>query len=109
VIESLVERPVSSRRLELVERKGIGHPDTMCDALVKAAAVALNCLYVNRLGASAHYDLDKALLAGRDRAEPPRRGRAALVAHELDPWPVRRGDDAPVRRCDRSMVAEGVV
>ena len=61
-IESLAERPVSGRRLELVERKGIGHPDTMCDALVEAVAVALNRMYVETVGAIAHYNIDKALL-----------------------------------------------
>jgi S-adenosylmethionine synthetase len=62
VIESLADRPVPSRRVELVERKGIGHPDTMCDALVEAVAVALNRMYLDRLGAPAHYNIDKALL-----------------------------------------------
>lgn len=33
LVEALEGRPVAERRIELVERKGIGHPDTMCDAL----------------------------------------------------------------------------
>ena len=31
--------PVSERRMELVERKGVGHPDTICDSLVEAISV----------------------------------------------------------------------
>jgi S-adenosylmethionine synthetase len=53
-----------------VERKGIGHPDTICDALVEAVAIALNAMYLERLGAVAHYNIDKALLiAGQCRKD----------------------------------------
>jgi S-adenosylmethionine synthetase len=62
VLEALSDGPVSRRRLELVERKGLGHPDTICDALVEAISVALNRMYLERLGAIAHYNIDKALL-----------------------------------------------
>jgi len=61
-LETLSDRPVSRRRLELVERKGLGHPDTVCDSLVEAVSVALNRMYLDRLGAIAHYNIDKALL-----------------------------------------------
>jgi S-adenosylmethionine synthetase len=68
VVEALAGPPVGERRVELVERKGIGHPDTICDALVEAIAVALNRMYLERLGAVAHYNVDKALLvAGQCR------------------------------------------
>jgi len=63
LLEALEQAPVAQRRVELVERKGIGHPDTICDALVEAISVALNGLYLERLGAIAHYNVDKALLA----------------------------------------------
>jgi S-adenosylmethionine synthetase len=61
-IEALTDAPVSRRRLELVERKGLGHPDTIADSLVEAISVALNEMYLARLGAVAHYNIDKALL-----------------------------------------------
>ena len=48
--------------MEVVERKGIGHPDTICDSLVEAVSVALNCMYLAELGAIPHYNIDKALL-----------------------------------------------
>lgn len=47
-IEALQQAPVADRRVEVVERKGLGHPDTLCDALVEAIAVALNRLYRER-------------------------------------------------------------
>jgi S-adenosylmethionine synthetase len=67
-LETLSDGPVARRRLELVERKGLGHPDTVCDSLVEAVSVALNRMYLDRLGAIAHYNIDKALLvAGQCR------------------------------------------
>jgi S-adenosylmethionine synthetase len=63
VIEALRQPPVAARRMELVERKGVGHPDTICDALVEAIAIALNRMYRERTGAILHYNIDKALLA----------------------------------------------
>jgi S-adenosylmethionine synthetase len=62
-VEALQETPVARRRIELVERKGLGHPDTICDSVVEAAAVALGRMYLERAGATLHYNLDKALLA----------------------------------------------
>jgi S-adenosylmethionine synthetase len=68
IMEALPGPPVAARRVELVERKGIGHPDTMCDSLVEAIAVDLNRMYMEHLGAVAHYNIDKALLvAGQCR------------------------------------------
>ncbi|HXJ81534.1 MAG TPA: methionine adenosyltransferase [Candidatus Methylomirabilis sp.] len=61
-VERLGDAPVARRRIELVERKGVGHPDTVCDSLVEAISIALNKMYVARLGAVAHYNVDKALL-----------------------------------------------
>ncbi|MBI2162414.1 MAG: methionine adenosyltransferase [Candidatus Rokubacteria bacterium] len=62
-MEALRETPVARRRIELVERKGLGHPDTICDALVEAISLALNRMYLAEAGAILHYNIDKALLA----------------------------------------------
>ena len=62
MIEALAEMPVARRRMELVERKGLGHPDTICDSLAEAVAIALNRMYLAELGAIPHYNVDKALL-----------------------------------------------
>src|ERR1019366_7748227 len=50
--------------VEVVEHKGIGHPDTMCDALAEAFGVALARFYLERFGSLLHFNVDKALLAG---------------------------------------------
>jgi S-adenosylmethionine synthetase len=62
VLEALRQPPVARRRIELVERKGIGHPDTICDSLVEAISLALNRMYLDRTGGILHYNIDKALL-----------------------------------------------
>ncbi len=62
VIEALAQVPVAQHRMELVERKGLGHPDTICDSLAEAVAIALNRMYLAELGAIPHYNVDKALL-----------------------------------------------
>jgi S-adenosylmethionine synthetase len=66
IVEALASTPVAHRRVEIVERKGIGHPDTMCDAAVEAVSLALNRMYLAELGAIPHYNIDKAfLIAGQ--------------------------------------------
>ncbi len=49
---------------EIVERKGLGHPDTICDALVENLSTGLGRVYVERFGTILHHNLDKALLVG---------------------------------------------
>jgi S-adenosylmethionine synthetase len=68
-VEILRDTPVARRRIELVERKGLGHPDTICDAVVEAISVALNRMYLDRLGRIPHYNLDKALLVAGQTAK----------------------------------------
>ena len=62
VVEAIGGLPVSKRRIEVVERKGLGHPDTICDQAVEAASVALARMYLEEAGVIAHYNIDKALL-----------------------------------------------
>src|SRR5579883_756190 len=49
--------------IEIVERKGIGHPDSICDGIMEYAAIHLAQEYRRRLGHVSHFNLDKGLLA----------------------------------------------
>jgi S-adenosylmethionine synthetase len=49
---------------EIVERKGKGHPDSLCDALAENLSVALSRFYLERFGQILHHNVDKALLLG---------------------------------------------
>ena len=62
VIEQLPHIPVSQQQIELVERKGVGHPDSMCDAIMEAIAVALSQTYLAATGRVLHHNIDKSLL-----------------------------------------------
>ncbi len=55
---------VSEQPVEIVERKGLGHPDTICDALAEELSIALSELYIEECGAIMHHNVDKALLIG---------------------------------------------
>jgi S-adenosylmethionine synthetase len=50
----------ASLQLEIVERKGLGHPDTICDALAENLSVALSRFYIERFGTILHHNVDKA-------------------------------------------------
>jgi len=62
VIEKLTGIPIEEREFEIVERKGIGHPDTICDALCEAASLGLSQYYVQKFKKVLHHNLDKGLL-----------------------------------------------
>jgi len=49
--------------LEIVERKGLGHPDTMCDSVMNRISVELSKEYINKFGVVLHHNVDKSLLA----------------------------------------------
>lgn len=49
---------------EVVERKGLGHPDTICDAVAEAVCVRLCRHYLERFGEILHHNVDKVLLVG---------------------------------------------
>lgn len=58
--------PVEDQQVELVERKGIGHPDSICDSIMEQVSVALCKAYAETFGAIKHHNIDKGLLvAGR--------------------------------------------
>ncbi|MFM9938738.1 MAG: methionine adenosyltransferase [Hyphomicrobiaceae bacterium] len=69
----------SERPVEIVERKGLGHPDTICDMLSEQLSVALSKHYLDHFGLVLHHNVDKALLAA-GRSEPAFRG-----GHILEP------------------------
>lgn len=51
-----------ARTMEIVERKGLGHPDTICDSIADEISVELAKFYLKMFGEILHYNIDKALL-----------------------------------------------
>ena len=60
----MADPPPDERLVEVVERKGIGHPDTICDALAEEVSKTLSRTYLQRFGRVLHHNVDKALLCG---------------------------------------------
>lgn len=49
---------------EVVERKGIGHPDTLADGLAEAVSIAYSEYCINNFGAILHHNVDKTTVTG---------------------------------------------
>ncbi len=65
----VLSRLSTGDNVELVERKGAGHADTICDALAERLSLNLCRHYQSRFGQVLHHNVDKALLCG-GRAAP---------------------------------------
>ncbi|MBS7287596.1 MAG: methionine adenosyltransferase [Candidatus Freyarchaeota archaeon] len=63
-VSRLYSQPVESLEVEVVERKGLGHPDSLCDHAAEAASVSLSKYYQEMFGGILHHNVDKALLVG---------------------------------------------
>jgi S-adenosylmethionine synthetase len=82
VVEAFRGCAVTDLRVEVVERKGIGHPDTVCDSIMEAISVALSQVYLREFGAVLHHNIDKGLLAA-GRVEKDFGGGRVLQPMEL--------------------------
>lgn len=58
------ERKPDAGEIEVVERKGRGHPDTLCDAIAEQVSIQLCRHYLQRFGTVLHHNVDKVLLCG---------------------------------------------
>lgn len=88
LVEELAQKPVEQQQVELVERKGTGHPDSICDAIMEQISVALCRHYMETFGRVLHHNIDKGLLvAGRTE---PRLGGGRV----LEPMRLVVGDRA---------------
>ncbi|MBO3753563.1 MAG: methionine adenosyltransferase [Candidatus Brockarchaeota archaeon] len=61
-VNQLRTYPVPKQRIEIVERKGLGHPDTISDMVMNELSVELCRLYLKEFNRVLHYNLDKSLL-----------------------------------------------
>jgi S-adenosylmethionine synthetase len=64
IIIEKIKNPIEKQRVEFVERKGLGHPDSICDLACDAVSIALSKEYIKRFGTVLHHNVDKALLVG---------------------------------------------
>ena len=50
---------VEDQHIEIVERKGIGHPDSICDGVAETVSRALARTYIDRVGKPLHFNTDE--------------------------------------------------
>jgi len=75
--ETLSGKSVSQQEVEIVERKGIGHPDTLIDGSCESVSLALCDYYEKNFGKILHHNVDKGLLvAGQSQ---PKFGGGKIV------------------------------
>jgi S-adenosylmethionine synthetase len=76
-IEAADRDAVEDQAVEIVERKGIGHPDSICDGIAEHVSRALSQLYLDRVGRVLHYNTDETQLVAGESA--PRFGGGEVV------------------------------
>ena len=64
-VEPAAGQAVADQGIEIVERKGVGHPDSVCDGVAESVAQALARTYLDRFGTVLHFNTDETqLVAG---------------------------------------------
>ncbi len=63
VVETYKGNAITEHPVEVVERKGTGHPDYICDSVMEAVSIALSSEYMKAFGCILHHNIDKGLLA----------------------------------------------
>ncbi len=62
IVEDFKQTPLEKQRIEIVERKGRGHPDYICDAVADQISINLCKEYLKKAGTILHHNIDKSLL-----------------------------------------------
>jgi len=77
-VEFVNTKPVEEQAIEMVERKGLGHPDSLCDGIAEAVSIALCKEYKRKCGRILHHNTDKVqLVAGRSN---PKYGGGEVIS-----------------------------
>lgn len=77
-VEMLRTTPVEGQKIEIVERKGLGHPDSLCDGIAEAISAALSREYKKKCGVVLHHNTDKTLIVAGSSA--PRFGGGEVIS-----------------------------
>ena len=96
-VERLGGLSVAERMVEIVERKGLGHPDSVCDAIMEQVSLALSREYMKRFGVILHHNIDKGLLVAGEVERKFGGGRV------VEPMKLIFGDRATFKVKDSSI------
>ena len=64
VVEPLRTVHIEEQAVELVERKGLGHPDSIADGVAESVSRALSRLYLDEFGRILHHNTDETQVVG---------------------------------------------
>src|SRR3990170_8924761 len=56
IVEELIHTPIEEQETEIVERKGIGHPDSVADGLAESVSRALCKMYLEKYDRILHHN-----------------------------------------------------
>ncbi len=62
--ERVRETPVEKQKIEIVERKGLGHPDYIADSIAEEFSRNLSKYYIEHFGSVLHHNVDKLEVIG---------------------------------------------
>lgn len=60
--------PIEQQEFEIVERKGLGHPDSIADGIAESVSRALCKMYIERYGRILHHNTDECEVVGGQSA-----------------------------------------
>jgi S-adenosylmethionine synthetase len=64
IVEKGDYTPVAQREVEIVERKGLGHPDSLIDGIMEEISRELSRAYIKEFGKILHHNVDKGQICG---------------------------------------------
>ncbi len=67
--EVIHETPIEKQHIEIVERKGIGHPDSLADGIAEEVSRNLCRMYIKEFGRILHHNTDEVQIVG-GQSEP---------------------------------------
>jgi len=59
VIEAMNQTPIEQQQIELVERKCLGHPDSIADGIAESVSRSLCHMYIDLCGGALHHNTDQ--------------------------------------------------
>ncbi len=63
-IKKLNCKPIEEQEIEIVERKGLGHPDSIADGIAESVSRALCKMYIEKFGTILHHNTDQVEVVG---------------------------------------------
>lgn len=102
VVDKVSGDGIETQRMEIVERKGLGHPDSLADGISEAVSRALSNAYIEEFGSVAHHNTDEVqIIGGKSR---PAFGGGTVI----EPIYILLGGRAAREYADNNLNVHGI-